>query len=101
MIQYLLVGDVLMTIVFLWRLNHLPPQIPLFYSRPWGEDQLADTWMLVFPPLLLNLLIVLNNYLYKKFFLGNILVKRIIDYVSIFLVVSFTVIFIRIILLVT
>ena len=24
--------------------GRLPPQIPLFYSRPWGEEQLSQPW---------------------------------------------------------
>lgn len=27
----------------------LPPQIPLWYSRPWGEEQLAPKWALMVP----------------------------------------------------
>ncbi|KPJ70966.1 hypothetical protein AMJ51_00465 [Microgenomates bacterium DG_75] len=34
----LLAAQVLM-IIFVWRF--LPPEIPLFYSRPWGKDQLV------------------------------------------------------------
>lgn len=30
--------------------THLPPLIPLWYSRPWGADQLAHpAWLLIFP----------------------------------------------------
>lgn len=29
-----------LVIISLWRF--LPPEIPLFYSRPWGKDQLAS-----------------------------------------------------------
>ena len=32
--------------------KHLPPQIPLFYSRPWGEEQLAGTYFLWLPLLI-------------------------------------------------
>lgn len=28
------------SLLFFWR--KLPPQIPLFYSHPWGEDQLGQ-----------------------------------------------------------
>lgn len=36
-------------LAFFWP--HLPPQIPLFYSRPWGEEQLASKTQLIFLPL--------------------------------------------------
>ena len=31
--------------------KQLPPQIPLFYSRPWGEEQLAPPIRLLIPVL--------------------------------------------------
>jgi len=31
----------LMLAIFFWRFNLLPKQIPLFYSKSWGEGQLA------------------------------------------------------------
>lgn len=99
---YALIGcDIAMIAVILLNLNHLPPQIPLFFSKPWGEDQLADTWMIVFLPLLLNLLYFVNGAFYKRFFSGNEFVKKIIDYTNIFLMITFTLIFIKIITLVT
>ncbi len=90
-----------MIIVFFLRWNTLPPQVPLFYSQPVGESQLADTWLIFLIPLLLNLIYFLNNYLYQKFFLNYPLTKKIFDYFALFLTISFTLIFIRIILLVS
>ncbi len=100
MFYYLIAGDILMVGIFTIKFSTLPPQIPLFYSKPWGEDQLADTWMIVLLPLLLNIFYVLNNYLYRKFFLGNIFAKKILDYLNLFLIAGFTLIFIKIVLLV-
>lgn len=35
-------------LIFKW--GRLPQEIPLWYSRPWGEDQLAHpAWLLLFP----------------------------------------------------
>lgn len=31
-----------------WR--SLPPEVPLLYSRPWGQDQLVSPYFLVIPP---------------------------------------------------
>lgn len=37
-------------IAILWRWRSLPPQVPLFYSRPWGEEQLAHpAWLFLLP----------------------------------------------------
>lgn len=90
-----------MLAVFLLRLGNLPPQIPLFYSRPWGEEQLADSWMVFILPIILNLLFFLNKFIYNKFFFGNEFVKKIIDYLDIFLIIAITFIFIKIMLLIT
>jgi len=90
-----------MIVTFILKFNFLPPQLPLFYSRSWGEAQLVDTWMIFLIPLLLNLLYIANNFLYKRFFLGHGLIKKIFDYLTIFLIVGFTLIFIKIIFLVS
>lgn len=36
-------------LVVLFR-QQLPPEVPIFYSRPWGESQLADArWLVILP----------------------------------------------------
>lgn len=90
-----------MILTFALKFSSLPPQLPLFYSRPWGEAQLVDTWMIFLLPLLLNLLYIANNYLYKRFFLGNDLIKKTFNYLNILLIVGFTFIFVKIIFLVS
>lgn len=33
-----------------WRWTRLPPSVPLWYSRPWGTDQLASPiWLFLLP----------------------------------------------------
>ena len=91
----------LMLVTFFLRLANLPPQLPLFYSRPWGEEQLGDFWTIFIIPVLLNVLVFFNGYVYNRFFLGNDLVKRLLEFLNIFLTVSFTLIFIKIVLLVS
>lgn len=90
-----------MLAVFLLRFGNLPPQLPLFYSRPWGEEQLADWWMILFLPVVLDVFFFFNRYIQKKFFLDNQLVTKIIYYLNLFLTVSLTLIFIKIIFLIT
>ena len=87
--------------LFILRFNTLPPQIPLFYSKPWGEDQLADSWMIFLLPVILDLLFFFNNFIYQRFFPENMFVKKIIFYLNLFLILSMTLIFIKIIFLVT
>lgn len=97
----LIASNIVMIGVLLLRFNHLPPQIPLFFSKPWGEDQLVDSWMIFLLPLLLNILYFANINLVKRYFQENDLVKKMIQYLNIFLIVAFTLIFIKIITLVT
>jgi hypothetical protein len=33
-----------------WFMRSLPPQVPLYYSRPWGEEQLASQAFLFLLP---------------------------------------------------
>jgi len=45
-------------ILFFWR--KLPPEVPLFYSRPWGKEQLASPWLLFVLPVLTLVVSLLN-----------------------------------------
>lgn len=101
MIQSLLGADALMIIAYFIRSRTMPPQIPLFYSQLWGEGQLADSWLIIILPVFLNLLIFINSYLLKRFYSDNFLIKKIFYYLNLLLIVSFTVIFIKIVLLVS
>jgi len=49
-----------------WRA--LPPQIPLFYSRPWGEDQLAGKEMVLLLPTASFGISLINEILSRVFF---------------------------------
>ncbi len=101
MINFLIAGDIVMITTFVMRLKTLPPQIPLFYSLTGGESQLADTWMIVLLPLLLNLIFILNNYVYNKFFFGNFLAKKLFEYADLFFIIGFTFVFVKIIFLIS
>ena len=101
MIKLLLGADALMIVTFLLKFNQLPPQLPLFYSRLWGEDQLADTWLIFLLPVFLNILLFLNDYLSKKIYFDNKFIKNIFYYLNLFLILSFTLIFIKIVLLIS
>jgi len=40
--------------------SRLPPQLPLFYSRPWGEEQLVEPLFLFLPLIVAGGFLVLN-----------------------------------------
>lgn len=46
--------------------SRLPKEVPLFYSRAWGKEQLAGPYFLFLPLLLSVLFIFLNSYLAGK-----------------------------------
>lgn len=101
MLNFLIFGNIIMIGFFIFRFNFLPPQIPLFYSRSLGESQLADTWMIFLLPFILNILYIVNNYFEKKISLENNLIKKVFKYLNLFLITAFTLIFIKIIFLIS
>lgn len=101
MLYALIICNLLMLVVFFLHLNSLPPQIPLFFSRSWGEDQLADTWFILTLPVILNFLYFFNFSIYNRFFPKNNFVKKIIIYLNLSLMIVITFIFIKIITLIS
>lgn len=57
-----LLFSVLLILVF-WK--KLPAQIPIFYSRPWGEEQLGEPVYLLLPAVL-GLIFLIFNLLISK-----------------------------------
>ena len=46
-------------LIIFWK--HIPPQIPFFYSLPWGEEQLGQPLMLIGLLLGMVMLFILNT----------------------------------------
>ena len=101
MIIGLIVADILMGLAFALSYNHLPQQIPLFYSRTWGEDQLGDLWMIALLPFLMHFFVLFNNWIANKYFKDVVFMKKLIHACNWFLIITFTGVFLKIILLVT
>jgi len=100
MLYALLGSNAIMIFSFVLRYRTFPPQIPLFYTHTTGEDQLGEWWMIFFLPLMLNMFVLANRFIYRTYFISNTFVARVIYYLNLFLTVSFTLIFIKIVLLV-
>src|SRR3989344_6758289 len=49
--------------LLLWWWRQLPPEVPLFYGRPWGAAQLAGATSLWLLPLLAGGIAVINGFL--------------------------------------
>ncbi len=101
MLKILLGADILMIALFAWKFQHFPEQIPLFYSRPWGEPQIVDYWYIALLPILMHLFYLLNGLLSKKLFHSQKIPQKIFFVSTIVTIALFTSIFIRIVLLVT
>jgi hypothetical protein len=101
MILPLVIGNIFMIVSVALNFSYLPPQIPLFYSKSWGEDQLGEIWMIALLPIILNSLYLLNLFVYKKYFPQNEFVRRIVFYFNIFLVIAACFILSRIVFLIS
>jgi hypothetical protein len=101
MLYALIIGDLLMAIVFGLNMNHMPPQIPLYNSRGTGGEQLAETWYIFLIPVMLHIMIFFNIYFYNRFFLPDQFIKKLINIANWFIIVVFTLMFIKIIFFIT
>ena len=54
----------------IYKFNQLPPEVPLFYSLPFGEEQLATASQLFFIPIF-SITIGLINTIFTVVFLPN------------------------------
>jgi len=75
-------SGILLAIVY----RHLPPLVPLFYSHPWGREQLMPPYMLPLPLLISFLFFAANTYLAQKIFAGYPFVRQAL-FISIFLTI--------------
>ena len=57
--------------LLIFKFNSLPGQVPLYYSLPWGEGQLASAVSLFLLPTFSIIILLLNN-LIATFFLKTI-----------------------------
>jgi len=67
---------VLIILIFTFK-NILPPQIPLFYGLPEGEEQLASSLTLVLPSLLSLMISLLNlglSFIIQEEFIKKVLI---------------------------
>lgn len=88
-----------LTIGWYWRF--LPPQVPMWYSMPWGTDRLASPYFL-FLPLVLSLVIFgFNNRIIAKFGVDHLVFARILYLVSSLVSLLSLIIVVRIVTLVS
>ncbi len=101
MIGLLIGANCIAAIGIALRWSALPPQIPLFYSLPTGEDQLVEWWMIFILPLLMNILVICNMFIASKISLQNIFDQSVLRYTNYAVIFILLYVFLRIIFLVT
>lgn len=65
-----------LSLIIKWQ--NLPPQVPLFYSKPWGSEQLAPKSFLWFLPILAVVIWLLDLALIRTFLKNNEFLSRIL-----------------------
>lgn len=90
LISFILGVSLFILVGLLWK--KLPPELPLFYSLPWGENQIVDKPLLLLPPaiiLLFNSLgIILTRFFLKdslslKMLWGGIAVSAVLGGITV------------------
>ena len=87
-------------IVLLLKVQTLPLQVPLFYSLPWGEQQLTKASMLWILPLSSFLCFMLNIHLGMLFWAKERLLSIILAWSNVLITVIASLALIKIILLI-
>jgi hypothetical protein len=72
-------------LLLILKFRFLPPQVPIFYSLPWGEEQLGNPTYLFILPLLAFLLGLVNFFLAKIILTKEPLAAKILIWSSAFL----------------
>lgn len=75
---FCILSVILQALILLVSFGKLPPQVPLFYSRPWGEQILAPPIFLAILPAIAFLTLVLNHFVNLIFAKGDIFLSRVL-----------------------
>ena len=71
---------ILIQFIFLiYQFNNLPPQVPLFYSLPWGEAQLVPATYFFLLPVFSIIVLLLNSFLATIFNLNSELLSYLLN----------------------
>lgn len=67
---------IIISLFFLLFYNRLPDKLPLFYSLPWGENQLAVKQQFLLLPVTLALICLINSLIASQLHPVQYLLKR-------------------------
>jgi hypothetical protein len=92
---------VIQTFLVLVFYSKLPPLIPFFNSRPWGEERLASSQAVFLLPVFSLVIFVINIILSAIFYKKNVLISRIIAFTILLFTFLSLISFIQILFLVS
>lgn len=79
--------------------NLLPPKLPLFYSLPWGDNQLATRWQFLIIPSSIILITLFNLIVSWHLHPSQVFFKKILLFSSLLISTLFAITFFKIILI--
>lgn len=94
---YLILTLFLIIIFFFFR---LPPQIPLLYSRPWGEQQLTSPKMLFLILGVVAAVSIINNVIYSWIRKKDELLSKIIIWFNVLFIFLINITVLRVVFLI-
>ena len=85
-------------LTFFWK--KLPPQVPLFYTKPWGEEQLAKNFFLWMLPSFSLILTLINLRIASLFYNARSFLSYLIVWGNVTVCLLATITLIRILLII-
>lgn len=77
------VSALVITLLVVANLDSLPPQLPLFYSLPWGDRQLATVAQFILLPSIILLTSLINLMISWHLHTSQLLLKRVLSAASV------------------
>lgn len=71
-------GAVVILILLFFNLNSLPARLPLFYSLPWGQEQLGSLAQFIILPAIIILVSLTNLFITWQLHPSQLVLKRIL-----------------------
>lgn len=94
-----LIISLIITIIILTLFKFLPPKLPLFYSLPWGEGQLATSEQFLIIPASISAVALLNLIIFGQLHNQQYFFKKVLLLSSIAVTIILIITFIKIILM--
>lgn len=89
------------SIVLIWNWRFLPPEIPLWYTKPWGEERLVAPYFLAVPILTAFMVYVINHSMVTRTARDHPMFARVLSLASLLISVLSAIIVIRIVTLIS